>query len=407
VADRTPDLTEPFLVVTVGLIVRALRPGRRENTLAAAAATPPPPELAPVTLRKWLAFGAGLTICGASAIAAFLHLPKLPYNVVELFHSQGAAPFLAIFVAAILWTGAVGVWLANRVAASKHPWLAWPTMSFVAALVLLALLSASVTQESIGDISGSNNLYYQVTGNGIWGEAWRTIFLWIGSPTPVAIIERPVRFAALLGPLFTGLALCWLAAASVARSTPDRLLVARLALWSVPWLFACKAIAFDWSSTDNLNELIARDGPWHLGGGGYLYLLLAAVCANAVLLARIRSGAVDILLRVGTTLLLPALTFSLLSMGLEQAVHKYGSVFSGVQFLLGPDRRQLLDPVELGLRWAAVQIGVTVMLAVGLRLAATFPSKRDLPPAEAPSPPSRAQGRGTVKLARHADMTRP
>ena len=52
-------------------------------------------------------------------------------------------------------------------------------------------------------------------------------------------------------------------------------------------LWLCKAIAFDWSSTDNLNELIAREGELGLGGGGYLYALLAVLAINAVLLARV------------------------------------------------------------------------------------------------------------------------
>ena len=54
--------------------------------------------------------------------------------------------------------------------------------------------------------------------------------------------------------------------------------------------------------------------------------------------------------------------------GLEQNIHKYGQVFSGVQFLLGPDRAHKLSQEVLFLRWGVVQIGVVVVTACGIRI---------------------------------------
>jgi hypothetical protein len=134
-------------------------------------------------------------------------------------------------------------------------------------------------------------------------------------------------------------------------------------------LWLCKAIAFDWSSTDNLNELIARDGPWGLGGGGWLYALLVGICANALLLAHgLTRGLLPMLgTVVATAVALPA-GWWLLSAGLDPSVEKYGHVFSGAQFLLGPDRQQLLPDSVLQMRWFGVQMAIVTIIAMGIWL---------------------------------------
>jgi len=53
--------------------------------------------------------------------------------------------------------------------------------------------------------------------------------------------------------------------------------------------------------------------------------------------------------------------------GLNPAVEKYGQVFSGVDFLLGPDRVERLPDSVLMLRWFLVQSAVVVGLAVGIQ----------------------------------------
>jgi hypothetical protein len=138
---------------------------------------------------------------------------------------------------------------------------------------------------------------------------------------------------------------------------------------AVLWLWLCKAVAFDWSSTDNLNELIAADGHWGWGGGGYLYALLAVICANAVLVARMRLTFLWMAVAAGVTLGMIPVGWWLLNQGLEQQVHKYDLIFSGVQFLLGPDRKNVLGPEVLFLRWGVVQLAGVLVIAVGARIA--------------------------------------
>jgi hypothetical protein len=156
----------------------------------------------------------------------------------------------------------------------------------------------------------------------------------------------------------------------------------RSAIWLVtvvPWLWLCKAIAFDWSSTDNLNELIARDGFFGFGGGGYLYVLLALLSANLVLLARTPPGALALVWRFALTLALVPLGWLLLTHGLEQQVEKYGLVFSGQQFLLGPDREHLVTEWALFYRWSLVQVAGVLVAALGARLALALPATRRSP----------------------------
>ena len=82
----------------------------------------------------------------------------------------------------------------------------------------------------------------------------------------------------------------------------------------------------------------AADGRNALAGGGYLYALLAITCVNATVVASARIESIILLARAAlTTLLALPVGWLLINLGLEPRVHKYGQIFSGVQFLLGPD----------------------------------------------------------------------
>lgn len=379
IVGRTADVTEPLMVLAVGVAIRSLHVARprlshvrpASDRLPAARAAPAQPGW-PTRLRNIIE--AGVVACGITlVIAIVLRLPSIPYNVLELFLGKGSLPFVFVFTLALLWVGAGSAWLARQMAAARLAVAAWPLWAFLAAAVSLILLSASVTQESIADIAGSTNLYYYVTQKDLWGPWARAFFLWVGSADVIAFFERPVRYAALYGPLIIFLAIAWLA-----RRGDDVPLgwkrIAAIALAALPTLWLCKAISFDWSSTDNLNELIARDGSWGVGSGGYLYALLALICAHAALLASLPRTGLTLLARACliTALALPT-GWLLLNLGLEANVRKYSQTFSGVQFLLGPDRAHKLSEWVLFARWCAVQLAGTLLLAEGLRLMRWLP----------------------------------
>ncbi len=387
------DLTEPLWALLCGWGLALLPAAAFEPAVATSARARPPPSTPPTAWASALRAGA----CAAALTAVLvgvLRLPGLPYNVRELFLLDGAMPVLFVFAVAVLWIGASAAWIGRALAAGRSPWRFFPLAVLAATLISLALLYGSVTGESILDISGSNNLFHFVTRRDIWGPAFRELFLLVG-PGLVAVLERPIRYAGLVGPLWFFLAFAF--AVSAGLRGRRALTVAAAA---VPWLWLCKGIAFDGSSTDNLNELIARQGLWGSGGGGYLYALLALVCASAALLAH--RWPRRWLAPVAWLAVLAAVPVGwwLLTHGLEPQVHKYERVFSGWQFLLGPDRDHALSEATLFWRWAAVQLGVVATLAAGAVVAAPWGRRpRAAPPVHAPLADAVSSGPGQDALA--------
>lgn len=325
------------------------------------------------TARLW---SLGVLLAMAAALHLLLRLPGIPYNVKELFRGDGNAAALLLFSMALLWLGVGPAWLGRALARSRRPGPLMAGGMFAVAMVSLALLALAVTPESLDDIAGSTNVYWFVVNRDMWGAAWRELFLRMEPLLPmIDFVERCIRFAALYGPLpiVLGSLVAW-------RERPrwSALHAAGLLAAAMMLLWLCKAIAFDWSSTDNLNELIARDGPWGLGGGGYLYVLLLLVCVNALVLseAQRRNAGRQAIAAAVTLGALPA-GWWLLNQGLEAHVEKYELVYSGVQFLLGPDRSRLLSTEALMLRWLALQAAVVLVLAAGLVVGRRGPQPRD------------------------------
>jgi len=352
----------------------------------------------------WLVLAATVLLV-TTGFHQLLRLPDVPYNVRELFVDGGSLPTLATFALALLWLGAGPVALHEVLLRLRRraAWLA--PLLLAVCLTSLALLYASVDEESIGDVAGSSNLYWFVTEKDSWGVAWREVFRRLDASEAISWLERCVRYAALYGPLPMFLALL-LAARHPSRwrdlsatSAVALLTVAGLLLW------LCKAIAFDWSSTDNLNELIARDGPWGWGGGGYLYALLLLLCLNGVALQELPGAG---LWRSASILVFSAaalpLGWWLLNQGLESQIEKYSAIFSGAQFLLGPNRTRLLSEETLFLRWCAVQTGAAVVLGTGLWLGRAL-FVRPLPDSKAN--PAAAMSRRSQRPATHAAAIAP
>lgn len=372
---RSGDITAVLLVLLAGAGVAWLDDDRRPAALPlrpTGDAADARQMASPVTTTLWHPAWSAIALVGVivTAISVVLRLPGVPYNVLELFRADGHPALLAVFALALLWLGFGPGWLGRRLARARWAVLWLPLGALGCALVALMLLAASVTEESLGDIAGSTNLVWFVTNRDLWGSAWRQIFLAVDMPEAISFLERCARWAALYGPLplvlATGVALAERRHAATVHTglwTTGLLLSGGLTLW------LCKAIAFDWSSTDNLNELIAPDGPWGWGGGVWLYALLLLIGANAWALARgLKRGAPAVALGLLASALALPLGWWLLNQGLDPAVEKYGNVFSGAQFLLGPDRRHLLPPDVLMWRWFVVQAGAVALISAGLWL---------------------------------------
>lgn len=374
---HTADITQPVLALLLGQAFRMTsRPALAlgppvETPLPARRASPP--ERSPFRpLIVALIAVALITI----ALRAVLRLPGIPYNVAAMFLDNGSPLVLAVFALVLLWAGAGSAWLGEVMATARRPGWFLPPMALAISLISLALLWMSVTTERIGKVSGSSNLYWFVTNHNTWGDTWRAIFLSLGTDF-ISLLERCVRYSALYAPMPIFLGLMIAARASHRRHAARGVRGAGVLASAFLTLWLCKAIAFDWSSTDNLNELLARDGDWGWGGGGYLYALLALICFNSLILSEGLAGRALVLLGglVFTVVAVP-LGWWLLNQGLEPEVHKYESVFSGAQFLLGPDRIHLLPTEVLFVRWAAVQAGATIMIAIGAWLGRAIGARR-------------------------------
>lgn len=129
------------------------------------------------------------------------------------------------------------------------------------------------------------------------------------------------------------------------------------------WLYAFRLIAFQYSSTDNLNELIQ-------GNGVFLYLLLLLIMLNVIAVVHVTVSPGPKKIFFTTIIVAGSLPIGwlLFSSGLSAPVEKYGITFRGADFLLGPDRREILPESILMIRWGIIQIGAVAALAFGMRI---------------------------------------
>lgn len=380
IVGRSADITPALTTLIVSLLMRNARFGAapavaqpsdapiRSHPIAKGGPVAVPNTAGHLPWRSPLGLaGLALWILAILGLSWLVRQPGAPYNVRELFLGDGNPLAIAVFTLALLWIGA-GSWLAVRIAAAtRHPWLSLPALLIVGGVVSLLLLLASVTDESIMDIAGSTNLHWMVVNKLSWGAWWADVFSDHVSPGFVAPIERVVRYLALYLPPSAFLAVALLAAKPA--SQPGRRFDAlKAGIVLLPLLWLCKSIAFDGSSTDNLNELIAPNGAFGLGGGVYLYLLLAIAAINMAALGQAASPRALAATAVLTLLCLPVSWF-LLAEGLSPAVEKYGMFYSGVQFLLGPDRKEALPESILQLRWVGLYLSLQLVGAAGIRLA--------------------------------------
>jgi len=372
VAGRSGDITRPLLAVAIGFAISRLRSAAPAAAMAPAAKVrapePEPEEVRRSDMSRFAAIvgtAAVIAACVALASGWVLRLPQMPYNVYKLFLWD--ANFFARFIFGIallslaMGPSALGRLLAN----SPHSMRALSAGLWLSALLTLTLLVVSVAPEKLDKICGANNRYWYIVNQEIWGTGMRDFALAVGTPWPFAFVERIVRFTALSGPLIIFIAAFTAFGVMAERGALFSRRSLAIVLCAIPWLVFCKYITFTWSSTDNLNELIAHKGDYGIGGGPALFLLVMLIAACGVLIARYRAFARGWWAACLLAVIAVPLGWWLLNNGLEQHVNKYERVFSGAQFLLGPNRDDKLDDRELFARWAALQIGAVSLIALG------------------------------------------
>ncbi len=407
VGSHTPEITDAILVVLIAVAFHALRVEERRLLPTGPVGTSAEPQSGrpaqsadqrPGLLdRPWLYPGAaGLvsliiaTIALTVAIYAVLGMPKIPYNVRELFGGQDWWRIM-FFSLAVFSFGIGGTIAGHRAARSNVPWLALPGYAIFACFITYLLLAASVTSESLADIAGSSNTYFFVMNSGIWGDTGIWLYTLIGSQSLIAAFERIVRFTALMGPVFVWLAIFSAVyfrvtgARFVRPGARIRLMITSLVVYTLSgaiWLVAFRLVAFRYSSTDNLNELVQ-------GNGVFLYLLLILILLNviAVVYATVSRHLGKIICAALIVAVSLPIGWSLFSSGLSAPVEKYGLTFRGADFLLGPDRREILPQSILMIRWGILQLCTVALLAFGMRILLT--GRRSQEPSAFPVPKSK------------------
>jgi hypothetical protein len=305
-----------------------------------------------------------------TAIKILLRLPAVPYNVATLFLDDGSVIALSFFALTILWIGAGAMVTALALARSRRPYLVLPIAIIVVSLVSKMLVSRGVTYESLDDVLGSNNLFGLVTSQNVWGQWWRDAFFRVG-PDAVDFLERRVRYCALYSIPLVAIVLGLLPSA-IRRGPQGRIgrgsWVATVAV-AILWIWTSGAIVLAWAATDNLTELIAEHGPLGIPGPLFLVGVVAVVASNMGLLLSCDRSVVRWLLAIAASAGGLVLSWYLLNAGLEQHLSKYSFVFSGTQFLLGPDRQHQLTTIALFSRWSVVYVGAVSAMALGAWIA--------------------------------------
>jgi VanZ family protein len=309
-------------------------------------------------------------------IQFILSLPNIPYNVLELFRRDGSFFDIFCFYIAILALFIGSIWAGKYLALGQRSFVFSPLIILGVSSVSFTFLWSAITRESLFDFLGSSVFVHRVAEREVLGADVAKLVLEIGPHyfrPVIEVIEPYIRYWALFGPLMMMTSL--LASFYFCRDKGDNTITAwkflfRSALVYLPWLFVCKVIAFDWSSTDNLNELIARsyENFLPINGGPFLYALLVLMIFSGVIMGRglTSQQASKILGSLAVVLITIPLTWWLLNHGLTQEFTKYQITFSGVDFLLGPDRRNKLTNLELFSRWAFVHCAVVCVVAFSL-----------------------------------------
>jgi hypothetical protein len=307
-----------------------------------------------------IASAALLWALAAAAIFLLIRLPQLPYNLRKVFAAHGAFATSTILGLALVWIG-IGVGIGGQIVArTRAVWIVLPLTVVVVAAVEYALLGAIVPLETIEKVVGAPILYRDATEFMIWGSGAADFLRAHVLPELMNGAERVGRFVALLA-FFITFAVAWHAA--LARGAWTGPLVAAIA----PMLLF-HLIAFDFPATDNLEELIATAGPWGVGGADVLAVLAFVLGLNAAWL-----GSFEVqdrqawALSAGLTVLGVAASWVLIQLATASQISRYGATYGALDFMLGPDRVDLLPAAILLVRWSVAYLSLIALLAFGIR----------------------------------------
>ncbi len=294
---------------------------------------------------------------GALLIGFVTHSRWAPYNLRDLpnpAHPYAAPVILAIFG---YWSFATPVWMARSFAHNRIAAVLFPVFVVLQGIIAWAIIHYAAYPVMI----------HKVTGSPVLGWPW----WW----------EDLTRFAVLEGTLFlllTGACMIVLIGTGMARMRQLWLWLG----WAILLLPVAHHVIIVEAATDNLTELMAGGGTplASLALAAWMLALGAGASILAVCLATRRHR---VLASLSVVVFWIPLGYVLASLGTEQALEKYGAMFSSLQFLLSTDRAHYATGWDLGLRYLVFHSALLCAVAI-----AQYPLWRMPPRPERAAAPS-------------------
>lgn len=316
---------------------------------------------APPSFRVALRTAGLAVIVTALTLAAITRLPGIPYNLRALPNPMH--PWLSplILAMALHWSLGMPALMARWLDTSRWSLPMLPVVLIVHAVAGWALMREAVLPGMIHKVAGSPVLD--------WPWDWETLLRYGALQATVLL-------------LFTGG--CLLVRIGARTASARSLLI-----WLV-WSSVCLPV-LHWgivtmAATDNLVELMAG------GGGRWSSSMLALWCvligsAGSALVEPLAGRRGALAVRLVWVVMSVPLGLSLLWLGLESSVAKYGTNFSALQFLLSASRQDYATGWQLSLRYLALHASLIALTALAQRslhglMQQARPLSNDLPVAK-------------------------
>jgi len=265
---------------------------------------------------------------------------SIPYNVRELF--TNSSPLLTIFLFSLALYAVFGAPVCLASCLTLEGWIkySFPLLVVILGVVAWFLLRWSVPIESLHDVIGSPILD--------WSWQWESI----------------VRFSSLLTP--PSVLLCG-AALFIHTYQPDYNLGFRpIGFWFIHAVFLLSLahwMVVNQAATDNLTELMARGGD--SVSSCVLGLWIASLgLTTSLIVSHIVKRRPSYLIPCTILVCSIPVGYFLLAIGSEDVVHKYGKVFSAMQFLLSQDRANMASGFELFMRYSIAHICLIILIGI-------------------------------------------
>ncbi|MEW6096788.1 MAG: hypothetical protein AB1567_09725 [bacterium] len=285
------------------------------------------------TMRMLISFLVGVLIFSELGWLT-IHSSMIPYNVPELFNTDYPLLSIFLFSGILYWCFGIPVCLAWWITMGEWKRVVlFPFLVMFHGAVSYGLLRITVPMECIHDIVGISIHY---------GHSWE-----------LELLGRFVALFAIFSLFLTGGVLVSFLLyydQSVRFRCAWRWLIAVVVLLPIShWVVIKQA------STDNLTELL-------LDGGCCLstlllssWIFIIACSASMLSVQSVRYKWYSFLFVVFFGLLSFPLGYYALHFGTEQVIYKYGHFFSAMQFLLCPDRANVVVGRDLVFRYAVFQ----------------------------------------------------